>query len=166
MVLQNQSRHADYAGGINSLSREEINRLLQVPGMVALRATHQGKTVGMHLEFHQGDIVFGHFASYAPDAYGLNVSTLLHVCEIEYFSDKARWIDWGGVPGLADEKNGLSQFKMSFSNTTRIAFLCGSVMNRPVYEHLSASCTDANTSYFPAYRAGERGRPRSSTIQE
>jgi len=163
MALQNQSHHADDASGINVLSIDEINRLLQVPGIVALRATHHGRPVGMHLEFHQGDIVFGHFASYAPDTYSLNVSTALHVCEIEYFSDKARWIDWGGVPGVEDKKNGLSQFKMNFSNTTRTAFLCGSVLNRSVYEHLSASCVDASASYFPAYRAGEHGRSRSSS---
>lgn len=160
MDLQARSRHAAHASGVNRLSRDEAARLFDLPEIVILRALDRGRTVGMHVEIQQGDVVFGHFATYDPDAYRLGVSPALHLCELEHFTGRARWYDHGGVPGTEDANNGLSRFKQDFSNTTRTAFLCGSVLDRDAYDRLSAQGITAKDFYFPAYRAAERGRPR------
>ena len=141
--------------GMNVLPREAVERLFAVVGLVVLRAVHEGNTVGMHVVFHQDDVVFGHFGAYSAVGYRLGASTALHVCGIEYFSGKARWIDWGGVPGGADADTGLSHFKQDFSSTRRTVFLCGRVFDRATYERLTARLTPNPHPYFPAYRQGE-----------
>ena len=159
MALQRTSRHGAQASGINVLSKAEVERLFGIPGIVILRAVHAGQTLGMHVEIQQGDVVYGHFATYAPEAYRLGVSTALHLSELEHFAGRARWIDWGGVPGVDDTQNGLSRFKQEFANTTRIAYLCGSVLDQDGYGMLCER-QGARTTYFPAYRNSESGKAR------
>lgn len=153
LALWDRSRHAPDPSGENRLPREAVVRLFEVPGVVVIRATDRGRTVGMHVEFHQGDIVHGHFAAYDPDYYRLGVSTLLNVFELEHFASRARFYNHGGVPGVQDGQNGLSRFKRDFSNTTRTAFLCGSVFDSAAYDRLAGHKAGSQPPFFPAYRA-------------
>jgi len=154
--LWERSRHARQPSGENRLSREATGRLFRVPGVVVLRALHRGRTVGMHVELQQGDVVHGHFAIYDPEYYRLGVSTLLNIYEMEHFTGRARFYNHGGVPGLRDRQTGLSRFKQDFSNTTRTAFLCGSIFDQEAYQRLTAHKIDPEPAFFPAYRAFDR----------
>lgn len=153
--LQDQSRHRDHLTGINRLSPDETARLFSVPGAVLLRAAHRGRTVGLHLAFHQGEVVFQHISAYDPEGFRMGASTAIYLRSIEHFTGRARWMDWGGVPGGSDVESGLSQFKQEFSNGTRTAYLCGAVFDRDAYDLLSARRPGPPTSYFPAYRRNE-----------
>lgn len=153
--LQDQSRHREHLTGINRLSEDETARLFSVPGAVLLRVAHQGETVGLHLAFHQGDVVFQHISAYDPEGFRLGASTAIYLCSLELFAGRARWMDWGGVPGGRDVESGLSLFKQEFSNVTRTAYLCGTIFDREAYAALSARRPGPPTSYFPAYRRNE-----------
>lgn len=156
LILQGElaSRHG--LKGMKVLSRSAIERLIHVPGAVMLRASFRDVTVGMHIEFVQNDVVYGHLAAYSAKGREIGVSGALHVWEIEYFRDKKRWIDWGGasgvVPGAADT---LTSFKQNFSNAQRMTFFCAKVLDRRAYDVLAAAAGAEDTRYFPAYRAGE-----------
>jgi hypothetical protein len=112
----------------------------------------------MHVEVQQGEIVHGHFAAYDPEYYGSGVSTLLNVRELEHFATRARFYNHGGVPGSDDRRTGLSRFKQAFSNTTRTAFLCGSILDASAYARLTADRPAPEPAFFPAYRTLDRGR--------
>jgi hypothetical protein len=140
--------------GMKALDRGAIARLLQVPGIVVIRASHRGTTLGMHLEFVQGDIVYGHLAAYATTARRQGVAGALHLWELRHFRGKAAYIDWGGESGVVERRLGsLANFKRGFSNMERTCFLCGTILDRTAYERLAHAT--GPTTYFPAYRHGE-----------
>ena len=142
--------------GMKVLCRPALLRLFSVPGLVVLRASHEGRTVGMHVELAQGDVVYGHLAAYDEVGYRLGASYALHLWEIEHFVGKARWIDWGGVAGLVPNRaDGLTAFKRGFSSETRQVYLCGKIFDAREYKALAAKAGCGPTSYFPAYRNGE-----------
>jgi hypothetical protein len=153
LALWDRSRHAQDSSGENRLSREAAERLFSLPGVTVLCAIDRERTVGMHVEVQQGDIVHGHFATYDPEYYRFGVSTLLTVFELEHFASRARFYNHGGVPGTRDGQNGLSRFKRDFSNTTRMAFLCGSVFDSAAYDRLAGHKAASQPGFFPAYRA-------------
>jgi hypothetical protein len=70
---------------------------------------------------------------------------------IEYFSNH-RFVHLGGAAGLIDSgDSGLARFKRGFSNTVRIAYLCGAILDEERYRSLSKGNPDI--TFFPAYRA-------------
>ncbi|MFT3988289.1 GNAT family N-acetyltransferase [Aestuariivirga sp.] len=139
--------------GFNTLTEAMLERFLSVPGVFVLAARYLGKTVGMHLGFHQGDIVYPHLGAFDDAGYRLGASAAMQIFEIRHFTGKARFIDWGGVPGAANAETGLSRFKQDFSNMRRMTYLCAKILNPQAYDELSRRCPP--TAYFPAYRAGE-----------
>jgi hypothetical protein len=163
LALWDRSRHARNPSGENRLSRQAVERLFGVPGVTVIRAIDRGRTVGMHVEVQQGEIVHGHFATYDPDYYRLGVSTLLTVFELEHFASQARFYNHGGVPGAQDGPTGLSRFKRDFANTTRTAYLCGSVLDPAAYDRLTSRAAGSEAAFFPAYRAFD---PAGETCQD
>jgi hypothetical protein len=83
---------------------------------------------------------------------------------LRYFSEAGhQWLDLGGAPGLGDDSSGgLSRFKRGWATGTRVAYLCGRIFDRAMYASLVATASDADTSYFPAYRDGELFRSSPS----
>jgi len=148
--------HRHKLQGMKALSRSAFARLFTVPGLVVLRASFEGVTVGMHVEFVSGDVVYGHLAAYSDLGYRLHASSALHVWEVEHFAGNALWIDWGGVAGLDPERtDGLTSFKQGFSNQTRRVYLCGRIFDDREYRDLAAKSATGSATYFPSYRAGE-----------
>jgi Acetyltransferase (GNAT) domain len=145
--------------GIKAFSPSAFAMQLDVPGIVALRATHQGETVGAHLWFRQGEVVYSHLAAVSPRGYELMTSYALHWTAIQLFRGSARWIDLGAGAGTtADGNDGLAQFKRGWATGTRPAFFCGRVLDRDRYNSLTACSAVSSSSadnYFPAFRAGE-----------
>lgn len=141
---------------IKRFSAEAFRRQLTVPGLVMLRATSEGQTVGMHLWYVQGDVVHSHLAASSPRGYELMASYALYRRAIEIFADTARWLNFGGGAGLgADGSDGLAQFKKGWATDTRTSYFCGRIFDHKVYAAASEAHGTAGGSYFPAYRQGE-----------
>lgn len=149
-----QQRHG--SGAMRLLTREAAARLFATPGVIVLRATLDDVLMGMHVDILAGDVVYAHLAAYSREGYAGNASLAINVFEIEYFRDKARWIDWGGNAGRANDVNdGLARFKSRFSTGSRPAYLCGKIFQHARYDELVCARPGSNGAYFPAYRAGD-----------
>jgi hypothetical protein len=142
--------------GMKTFSRASFARQLNVPGMVILRATHEGETVGAHLFYLQDGVVFSHLAASSARGYELMAAYALSWQALKFFSDDACWIDWGAGAGLGTEAaDGLTRFKRGWSSSVRPAYLCGCIFDPVKYDELAQYKRSDVTSYFPAYREGE-----------
>jgi len=145
--------------GFNTLPEAMLEKFLAVPGVFVLAARYLGKTVGMHIGFQQGNVIYPHLGAFDGAGYRLGASAAMQIFEIRHFAGKARFIDWGGVPGAGNAETGLSRFKEDFSNMRRMTYLCAKILNPHAYDALSRRFPP--TDYFPAYRAGELTGGRS-----
>ena len=141
--------------GIKAFSERSFAKQLALPGTVAFRGTHEGKTVGAHLWIVDGDVAFSHLTAANESGYELMVAYALHWEALKYFAERVRFVGWGGGAGQAtNERNGLVQFKRGWANEKRTSFLCGVVLNPEKYRRICAA-GNVHEKYFPAYRAGE-----------
>lgn len=139
--------------GLRAFSRTSFEKQLQVPGLVMFRAVHDNRTVGLDLWYVQNDVAQGHLVAFSDEGYALSASYATKWTLLNYFIDKVRWVNFGGLPGSAEEgSSGLGHFKRGWSNTTRISYFCGSILDRQAYERLARQVPE--TTFFPAYRAG------------
>ena len=143
--------------GIRAFSRSSFEKQLNIPGAVMLRALHQGETVAAHLVYVNDDVCYGHLVGCSETGQKLLASYALYWAEIEYFTGKARWFDWGAGAGLSSENNGLTQFKRGWSTGTRLTWFCGKIFNKEQYAEIVRQKGVPETAYFPAYRMGEFG---------
>jgi hypothetical protein len=143
--------------GISTFSRMAFARQFEVPGLVAFRALHQDKPVGMVLCYLQGDIAYYHLGAHSPAGYETGSSFALFWRLIEYLRDRGlRWVNLGAGAGTAaDATDGLTRFKRGWSTGTRTAYFCGRIFDRRAYDRIVESKGIAETAYFPAYRKGE-----------
>lgn len=145
--------------GIKAFSRAAFAKQLNVPGMIMLRASHEGETIGAHLWYVQGDVAFSHLVAANASGYKLMSAYALSWSAIDYFADKVRWIDWGAGAGLnAEETDGLTRYKKGWANAIRPVYLCGRIFDAAKYTEISREKGLAGSRYFPAYRYGEFGR--------
>ena len=144
--------------GIKAFSRAAFAKQLNVPGMIMLRALHEGETVGAHLWYVQGDVAFSHLAAANASGYKLMSAYALCWSAIDHFAGKVRWIDWGAGAGLnATGPEGLTRYKKGWANAIRPVYLCGRIFNNARYAELSRANGLAGDNYFPRYREGELG---------
>ena len=144
--------------GITAFSRQSFARQMQVPGLVVFRASVEGATVGMLLWYVMGNVGYYHLGAYNEMGYDLRASFALFWHAITYFAEiGVKWLNLGagaGVHGTTDD--GLSRFKRGWSNGTRLAYLCGRVLDRKKYQEIiSRRGGLSQVSYFPLYRYGE-----------
>jgi hypothetical protein len=144
--------------GISAFSKEAFSMQLEVPGIIAYQVIDdQSQTVGMELEFIQGDIAYAHLAAFTPAGYRLGASYALDWAIILDLRDRGlRWRDIGGSAGVSPEiYSGLAQYKQGWSTGTRIAYLCGRIFDIDNYKKMAMFKGASEAYYFPAYRAGE-----------
>lgn len=141
--------------GVRAFSRRAFAEQLEIPGMTAFVARAAGEIVGMDLWFAQDDVVQGHLAACNETGYELRAMYAMKWAVLEHFKDRATWINFGGGAGTVAGSDGLSQFKAGWSTETRMAFLCGEVLNPELYEELARERGTLESTYFPAYRTGE-----------
>ena len=140
--------------GMRAFSRDSFEQQFRVPGLVMFRASRDGETVGLDLWYVDGDIAQGHLAAFSKTGYACSASYATKWTLLNYFADKVRWVNFGGVAGATGQgAQGLQHFKTGWGNTTRRTYICGSVFDRAAYRDLTRG--RAETSYFPAYREGE-----------
>lgn len=144
--------------GISAFSRTAFVRQLSIPGAVMLRAVHQGLAVGAQLYLVQGEVVHCHLGAANEAGYNLGAIYALDWFSLEYFSDKACWLNFGGGAGLtSSDTDGLSQYKRGWSTETRTVYFCGRIFNHERYAEIVKARDITATDYFPAYRKGEFG---------
>ena len=140
--------------GAAAFSRASSAAQLAVPGLVALRASKRGATVGAALWYEQGEVAYYHLAAYDREGYEHGASFALFARALERFAAQGlAWVSLGagaGASGRGDD--GLTRFKRGWSTGTRPAWFGGRVLQRAAYEELAGS---DHRSWFPAYRAGE-----------
>ena len=141
--------------GVRAYSRDAFARQLCTPGMVALRALHNDVTVGAQLWFMHDDVAYGHVLAFSDLGYELGAAYALYWYALEYFADKVRYCDYGGVSGMSDDDaSGLSWFKSGWTTEMRMAYFCGRILNQPNYEELVNGRGLSTNAFFPAYRTG------------
>ncbi len=144
--------------GIRAFSRESFAQQLSVPGIVIFRAIHQGRTIGAHLWYVQGQVGYSHLEAVSLTGYKLRAAYALYWFAIEWFSKQIRWLDLGAGPGVINKgMSGLSQFKQGWSTGTRPAYFCGRIFDHERYIDIVMTKNAFATDYFPAYRQGEFG---------
>jgi hypothetical protein len=156
MALQAELSKRHRVTGMNKLSCDSVRRLFRVPGLIVFRAVREGITAGMHIDFVKERVVYAHLAAYSSLGYEIGVSTAMNIYELEYFQQKADWIDWGGVSGVVDDpSDSLGVFKKRFSSDRLPVYLCMKIFNQKQYDDLSRQRGRTNAKYLPAYRSGE-----------
>ena len=121
--------------------------------MVLLRATYNDVTVGAQLWCLHDDVAYGHVLAFSEQGYELGAAYALYWFALEYFADKVRYCDYGGVSGLNNEDaSGLSRFKKGWSTDMRTAYFCSRILNPAVYEELVQTKGLSANAFFPAYR--------------
>jgi hypothetical protein len=142
--------------GIRAFSRLAFAKQLTAPGIVALRAERQGATVAANLFFVHGQTAYDHLTATSPEGYECRASYALKWCAMQYFRGKVRWIDWGGGAGATvDNADGLTIFKSGWSQTTRPAYFCGTILDETKYHEITRAKNLQHSCWFPAYRDGE-----------
>jgi hypothetical protein len=141
--------------GMAAFSHDSFVRQLRVPGIHAFRATREGQTVGINLWYADDEAGYYHLGAYDEEGYRLRASFALFWRAIEHFAAAGlKWLDLGAGAGAANEGgDGLTRFKRGWTNTTRMAYLCGRIFDRAKYRCLAEA--KGVSDYFPAYRKGE-----------
>lgn len=140
--------------GYRAFSRQSFARQLCTPGMIMFRASIDGETVGLDLWYVDGEVAQGHLAAFSEKGYANSASYATKWTLLNYFSNKVRWVNFGGLADASGKgAGGLEHFKRGWSNTTRMAYICGRVFDADAYGKLTRGQGD--TTFFPAYRAGE-----------
>lgn len=144
--------------GMTTFSRQSFTKQMLVPGMIAIRATADGSTVGMTLWYVVGDIAYYHLGAYSDLGYELRASFALFSFAIDHFACFGlKQLSLGGGAGThGTTDDGLSRFKRGWSNGMRTAYFCGRVLDQMKYkEIISHKIGLPQISYFPLYRYGE-----------
>lgn len=138
--------------GVRAFSRQAFEQQLSTPGVVVLLAKYNTETVGAQLWFQHENVAFGHVLAFSDVGYKLGASYALYWFALNYFSDKVRWCDIGGVAGNTEASaSGLHQFKEGWSTDRKMAYLCGRILNSSWYEQLMKK-NEQTADFFPAYR--------------
>lgn len=143
--------------GIATFSRASFVQQLGVPGITAFRATHRGQTVGMTLWYVQQEVGYYHLGAYSEDGYRFRASFALFSRAIEHFAAAGlRWLNLGAGAGASSSgTDGLTRFKRGWTDSTRMAYLCGRIFDHAKYQRLTDAKGTNAIQYFPAYRKGE-----------
>jgi hypothetical protein len=143
--------------GVAAFSHISFERQLEVPGIVAFRATEGATTVGAALWYVDREVAYWHLAAYSERGYKLDASYALLAAALEHFSGAGlRWASLGAGAGLRDDaSDGLSRFKAGWASGTRTAHFCGRILDPERYDALSQKPTSLHRTpeFFPAYRA-------------
>jgi len=143
--------------GLRAFSRVAFAKQLCVPGVIAFRATYEGRTVGMVLWYTQGNVCYYHLGAYNECGYAQRASYALFWRAIEYFQEQHfHWLNLGAGAGVhGSSADGLTRFKQGWATETRTAYFCGRILVPERYNEIVAEKSVAGTDYFPAYRVGE-----------
>ena len=131
-------------------AQHQIRALARLPGTRVAGAFRDGRLESAVLFVAGTRTAYNHLTGTSAVGRAHGAHAACYAAAIDSFP-LGTTIDLGGVPGLRDDPNhGLALFKRGFATTTRMAWLCGAILDRPAYAALSA--VDVG-DFFPAYRA-------------
>ncbi len=141
--------------GLQAFSRQAFEQQFAVPGLMALRATVDGETVGMMLWFRQRNVAYYHLGAYSAVGYQHKASfALFWVAFKELAALGVEYASLGAGAGIKEDgRDGLTRFKRGWSNEQRTAYLCGRIFQPEPYQQLVARRNLAASTFFPRYRA-------------
>lgn len=139
--------------GLRRFSDEIFASMIQVPGVTLVVAWLGHEPIGADWYFADEDRVYAHLSAYSPEGYERSISYPMMAFALEYFQDRARILDLGGVPRAADGGEGLAYFKAGWATRQVPAFFWGKVVDPDRYRSLCGG--ESDSLFFPAYRASE-----------
>lgn len=143
--------------GLRAFSSYAFKKQLKVPGIVVFKGLFNDELVGIQLWYNHGKIAYTHLSAYSTKGYTLSASYAIRWYSIEYFKDNnLDWLNLGAGAGLnKNGRNGLTKFKEGWSTDKKIAYFCGRIFDKSLYNKIIDEKNIRKTSYFPAYRDGE-----------
>ncbi len=142
--------------GIRTFSDQCFAKQLLIPGMFYFRVLYRDKVVGANLYLLQGDTVYFHLSAFSDEGYELDASYAVKWTAIQYFKERARWMNLGGATAFINgAQSGLEQFKEGWSNKTTRSYFCGKIFNQELYEKITHNMGKSEENWFPSYRSGE-----------
>ena len=134
---------------------------LRVPGIRMFAATAGAELVGLHLWYVQGAVAYGHLGATSPRGYALMAAYALYAYAVENLRSEVRWLALGAAAGPhpSSSADGLERFKAGWATETRQTYLCGRVLQPPVYDRLALACGCVGADYFPSYRHRHAATP-------
>lgn len=146
---------------MRTFSKNIFLKQLHLPGVLVLKAQYLNEVIGAQLWLKQGDVCYSHLTACSSKGYDKGAAYALNWFAVHYFKESGdiHWLDIGAGPGLkGDSGGGLMQFKRGWANDKRTAYFCGKIFDKERYHEITAAAGVGETSYFPAYRAGEFGQ--------
>ncbi|MCY6370541.1 hypothetical protein [Clostridium ganghwense] len=142
--------------GMRQFSKKAFEYQLKTPGMLLVRGLYNGKIVGVNLIIIYEEVAYTHLSAFSDEGYKLNASYAIRMRALEYLKDKVKWVNFGAGAGtIANKNDGLNYFKRGWSTGTRMAYICGKVLNKEKYNTIIRDLKKSNSEYFPQYREGE-----------
>ena len=140
--------------GLRAFSTSAFAQQLRLPGLVAIRATHGGRTVSMSLWLLQGEVAYYHLGASSRQGYDVEAAYAMFAFALEQFAaDGLGWASLGAGAGVVpDPSDGLTRFKAGWASCTRTAYFCGRVLSPGRYVELSRRRVGGGRAHFPAYR--------------
>lgn len=147
------ARHA--IRGMRTFSEKSFLTLLSMPGVEMFLARHNHEPVGADIWIIDRQVGYAHLSAISPLGYELRASYALYWTALNHYSRTLSWLCHGAGTGISGATDGLAVFKSGWATGTRPVYLCGKILDAARYERLTRSRQSSQTSYFPAYRAGE-----------
>ena len=145
-------RHA--ISGPAAFPAESLRAQLAIPGMLAVRAVHEGAVVGMTLWAVHDDRAYYHLGAYDETGYRVRASYAMFAEVVGTLAARGvRRVGLGAGAGTHAASAGLERFKRGWATGTAPVRLCGRILDRVAYARLGGPAEAARASFFPAYRA-------------
>lgn len=143
--------------GISAFSSKSFEIQLQLPGMIIVTGKIGDQVIGAYLIIIQDGVAYYHLAAFSPIGYKIKASYGIFWNVLQYLVDNGvRFCDMGGGAGtMEDSEDGLSKFKLGWTNDRRMVYLCGRIFDQQKYESICQQKQITDVNYFPAYRAGK-----------
>jgi hypothetical protein len=142
--------------GLSRFSRAVFAAQLRVPGIVAFRAIHRERLVGMTLWFVDGSAAYYHLGAYAAEGYQIDASFAMFWFALDALARSGvETVFLGGGAGASGQTAGLVRFKRGWATGACAAYFCAKILAPDVYAALASSASSGSRTYFPAYRADE-----------
>lgn len=162
-ALYDVLRRRHRLSGLKAFSLAVFAEQLAVPGVRLFVAECDGELLGAHIWYVQGDVAYSHLQASTDTGYKRGAAYALYMTAMQTLAHDVRWLHIGagagaGAGGKDAGGDGLARFKAGWGTATRIAYLCGRILDPGAYEAACAaggSDVRDDDGYFPAYRAGE-----------
>jgi len=143
--------------GIRAFSNESFHRQLETDGMNIALCRICDEIIAAMLFIVDGDVAYTHLSAFSDKAYNVNASFGLYWGVLNYLKElNVKFVDIGAGSGISQsETDGLIRFKTGWSNTNRMVYLCGCILDGEKYAEVCRLKSIEGNNYFPSYRVGE-----------